>query len=175
MKKIKEDAGNKAGLFTENKSDLGFKVYTLEPSNFKIWRRCDRQRRRLEAANECVCRSCSCRCGNRRDGVGNTSQVGLRTHDENGKNILDNPSDPSIPAGHLPLVRGKKQQVPVFSIADDELLLALENIKQEAIDNIIAKKPKRVITLDRLFAGNDQLKTNTALQMKDAGIEFRTI
>jgi len=55
------------------------------------------------------------------------------------------------------------------------LLLALENITQKMIDNIIAKNPKKVIALDRLFAGNDQLKTNTALQMKDAGIEFRTI
>ena len=65
--------------------------------------------------------------------------------------------------------------VSLFSIADGELLLALENITQKAIDNIIIKKPKKVIALDRLFAGNDQLKTNTALQMKDAGIEFRTI
>jgi len=26
-----------------------------------------------------------------------------------------------------------------------------------------------------IFEGNDQLKTNTMLQMKDAGVEFRTI
>ena len=85
--------------------------------------------------------------------------------------------------------------VPVYSIADGELVLMLESVTQEAIDAIIAKKsasvegqtsankmadkstdrPKRVICLDRLFAGNDQLKTNTVLQMKDAGVEFRTI
>ena len=29
--------------------------------------------------------------------------------------------------------------------------------------------------LDRLFKGNDQLKTNTSLQMRDAEIEFKTI
>jgi adenine-specific DNA-methyltransferase len=34
---------------------------------------------------------------------------------------------------------------------------------------------KKVITLDRLFAGNDELKTNTALQMRDAGAEFRVV
>ena len=33
-------------------------------------------------------------------------------------------------------------------------------------------KPKKVTTLDILFANNDQLKTNTLLQMKDAGIDF---
>jgi adenine-specific DNA-methyltransferase len=26
-----------------------------------------------------------------------------------------------------------------------------------------------------LFAANDQLKTNTVLQMRDAGIEFKTV
>jgi len=40
---------------------------------------------------------------------------------------------------------------------------------------IITAKPKKVITLDNLFAGNDQLKTNKVLQMKDAGIDFKTI
>lgn len=29
--------------------------------------------------------------------------------------------------------------------------------------------------IDREKKGNDQLKTNTVLQMKDAGIEFKTI
>jgi adenine-specific DNA-methyltransferase len=62
----------------------------------------------------------------------------------------------------------------VYSISG-EVLLALEKITQQSIDAIIVKKPKRVIVLDRLFASNDQLKTNTALQMKDAGVEFRTI
>ena len=31
------------------------------------------------------------------------------------------------------------------------------------------------LEFDRLFKNNDQLKTNTALQMKDAGIEFKAI
>jgi adenine-specific DNA-methyltransferase len=32
-----------------------------------------------------------------------------------------------------------------------------------------------VITLDNLFSGKDKLKTNAVLQMKDAGIDFKTI
>jgi len=40
---------------------------------------------------------------------------------------------------------------------------------------IIEEKPKKVIMLDNLFAGNDQLKTNAVLQMKDAEIDFKTI
>jgi hypothetical protein len=57
------------------------------------------------------------------------------------------------------------------SIADGELILALENITQEAIDNILEKKLASV----KGQTGNDKLKTNTVLQMKDAGIEFKTI
>ena len=48
-------------------------------------------------------------------------------------------------------------------------------MNQTIIDKIIAAKPQKVITLDNLFAGNDQLKTNTVLQMRDAGVEFKTI
>jgi adenine-specific DNA-methyltransferase len=65
--------------------------------------------------------------------------------------------------------------VSIYDIANGEALLALEKISQKAIDEVVKMKPRRFICLDRLFKSNDQLKTNTALQMKDAGIEFRTI
>lgn len=60
-------------------------------------------------------------------------------------------------------------------INDNELVLMLEKATQEIVDNVIALKPTKVIALDRLFKGNDQLKTNTVLQMKDAEVEFKTI
>ena len=41
--------------------------------------------------------------------------------------------------------------------------------------SISTQKPKKVITLDRIFKNNDRLKTNIALQMKDAGIEFKVV
>jgi len=62
-----------------------------------------------------------------------------------------------------------------FSVNAGELVLMLEKANQEIIHNIIALNPQKVIALDKLFTGNDQLKTNTVLQMKDAGIEFKTI
>jgi adenine-specific DNA-methyltransferase len=62
-----------------------------------------------------------------------------------------------------------------YSVNDGELIIALEELNQKIIDSIIAAQPKKVITLDNLFTGNDQLKTNTVLQMKDAGIDFKTI
>jgi len=62
-----------------------------------------------------------------------------------------------------------------YSVNDGELVIALDEINQKLVDSIIAAKPKKVIMLDNLFSGNDQLKTNTVLQMKDAEIDFKTI
>lgn len=60
-------------------------------------------------------------------------------------------------------------------INGNELVLMLEKATQKNIDDVIALKPTKVIALDKLFKGNDQLKTNTVLQMKDAEVEFKTI
>lgn len=68
-----------------------------------------------------------------------------------------------------------EQKDGYFAINGKELFLMLETASQETVDTILKKKPKKVIALDRLFKGNDQLKTNTVLQMQDAGIEFKTI
>lgn len=62
-----------------------------------------------------------------------------------------------------------------YSVNSGEMAFFLESVSQEIIDAVVALKPKKVIALDRIFKGNDQLKTNTALQMKDAGVEFKTI
>ncbi|MFW6352606.1 MAG: site-specific DNA-methyltransferase, partial [Bacteroidota bacterium] len=62
-----------------------------------------------------------------------------------------------------------------YCINGNEMVLMLEKATQDIVDAILKEKPQKVIALDRLFKGNDQLKTNTALQMKDAGVEFKTI
>ena len=62
-----------------------------------------------------------------------------------------------------------------YIINRNELIFLLEKADQEIVDEVLRANPKKVIALDRLFTGNDQLKTNTYLQMKDAGVEFKTI
>lgn len=62
-----------------------------------------------------------------------------------------------------------------YIINDGELILLLESADQSTIDYVLSLHPEKVIALDNLFAGNDQLKTNTALQLRDAGITFKTI
>jgi adenine-specific DNA-methyltransferase len=62
-----------------------------------------------------------------------------------------------------------------FVINNNELIMLLESVSQTIIEQVIAEKPMKVIALDKLFKDNDQLKTNTVLQMRDVGIEFKTI
>jgi adenine-specific DNA-methyltransferase len=62
-----------------------------------------------------------------------------------------------------------------YCINGNELVMMLEKVTKEIVDAVLKEKPQKVVALDRLFKDNDQLKTNTALQMKDAGIEFKTI
>ncbi|MGA9364860.1 MAG: site-specific DNA-methyltransferase [Bacteroidota bacterium] len=161
-KKIKEEAEKDAGLFAEKKLDLGFKAFRLEPSNFKVWRTDmieseDDLKKQMEAFVD-------------------PTRARSEADDMAWEILLKSGYELTTPMEKLEVA-----SVPVYSISNGEVMVALEKISQEAINAIIAKKsatadkPKRVVCLDRLFAGNDQLKTNNALQMKDAGVEFRTI
>ena len=132
--------------------DLGFKVFKLSESNFKQWRE-------IKGSNK----------------------------EEWKQQMLDflNPVAASATTGNmvyeLLLKSGKslnssiEHQNGYHAINGKELILMLETATQEVVDAIRAEHPQKVIALDNLFEGNDQLKTNTALQMRDAGVEFRTI
>ncbi len=72
-------------------------------------------------------------------------------------------------------VRSENQ---VFWVEDENgqtFALMLTEINDEMIEKVIAKQPKKVVTLDRLFNGNDAHKKNTELQMHDADIAFFVI
>ena len=68
-----------------------------------------------------------------------------------------------------------EQKDGLYLVNDTEIALSLEKVDKEIIKTVIDVKPQKVITIDRLFNNNDQLKTNTALQMRDAGIEFKVV
>jgi adenine-specific DNA-methyltransferase len=64
----------------------------------------------------------------------------------------------------------------VYSIAKGVLFICLaKEITQECLRGMMELEPQRVVCLDPAFKGNDQLKTNTVLEMKSRGIEFRTV
>ena len=132
--------------------DLGFKVFKLQDSNFKQWRN-------IPGANK----------------------------EEWKQQIIDfiNPVAENATVENmmyeLLLKSGKSLNSNIehadscYCINGSELALLLESVSQATVDAVLSRHPQKVIALDKLFEGNDQLKTNTALQMRDAGVEFKTI
>lgn len=63
----------------------------------------------------------------------------------------------------------------VFWVCDEsgqQFALLLETLSADLLDQVISAQPKKVVTLDSLFNGDDALKKNAELQMNDAGIAF---
>jgi adenine-specific DNA-methyltransferase len=132
--------------------DLGFKVLKLADSNFKQWQQIEGK-----------------------DAKALAEQMKLFVDPVSESATIENM------VYELLLKSGKDLNSPIkkkdsfYTINGNELVLLLEKATQEIIDSVIAEKPIKVVALDKLFKGNDQLKTNTVLQMKDAEIEFKTI
>ena len=53
--------------------------------------------------------------------------------------------------------------------------LLLADASQNRLDEIVNGQPVKVFALDKAFGGNDALKANFALQLKDAGIALETL
>lgn len=151
IKKIKDEQDGKLDLDGNGDKDLGFKVFKLKESNFKIWRS------NIETEEELIAQM----------------QKHLEPLDEHAK-IEDVLYELLIKSGGN-LTAKIKEKHGYILVNDNEIALMLERADDKIIKQIIAAKPQKVFTLDRLFKNNDKLKTNTALQMKDAGIEFKVI
>ncbi len=152
INKIKDDKQTKLDADgATGKQDLGFKVFKLQQSNFKIWRSDVKTKEELY------------------------TQLTLHTDpvDENAKteNIL---YELLLKSG-VPLTARIEDKDGYYLVNEDEIILILKKIDESIIEAVISEKPKKVITLDRLFKNNDQLKTNTALQMKDSEIDLRVV
>lgn len=132
--------------------DFGFKVFRLADSNFKQWR----------------------------DFRGSERQQWQQQSIDFINPVAENVTIDNM-VYELLLKNGKslnstiEHSDNIYNINSGELVLLLESVDQETIDHVLTLHPQKVIGLDNLFSGNDQLKTNTALQLRDAGIEFKTI
>lgn len=132
--------------------DLGVKILKLTDSNFKQWQQIEGKN--LDALAE---------------------QMKLFVDPVSESATIENMVYELLLKSGKDLNSRIEKQDGFYSVNSGELVLMLEKANQQIIDNIIALNPQKVIALDKLFTGNDQLKTNTVLQMKDAGIEFKTI
>ena len=132
--------------------DLGFKVFKLAESNFKQWRDIkgsDKEEWKQQLFDLL-------------DPLAKNATVGNMVYELLLKSGKDLNSRIEHKAGY-------------YTVNDGELILMLESATQETVDAVLAAHPHKVIALDNLFEGNDQLKTNTVLQMRDGGIEFKSL
>jgi hypothetical protein len=154
IRKIK----NENPLFSEQGQDLGFKVFKLRDSNFKLWRG---------------------------DGITDSDQLEEQL-DLLADPVREAAQEENL-LTELLLKSGFELTTPVekktvgethYWLAKDEegnsMAVALQAMDETLLHEMITQGPQQLICLDRLFT-SDQLKTNIQLQCKDAGIVFHSI
>lgn len=163
--RIKQEQEANKDLFSAGQAapDLGFRVFKLQKSNFRLW----------DA------------------GVAKTPeavQQQLELHVEHlapeaqqeavlYELLLKSGFELATPVERLSLPLGGGREGVVYSVAEGELLICLEKqLTQELLQAMAERAPARVVCLDAGFQDNDQLKTNAVLLMKSKGVvTFRTV
>lgn len=154
-KKIKEEHPDYNG-------DLGFKVFKLAPSNFKIWQGDIEKIEDLER-----------QLFDHVDHINNAS-----TPEDILYELLLKSGFPLTT--HIAKIGMAGKQV--FCIEDGKMLICLDKaLTQEVMDAMAEANPLQVICLDEGFQGNDQLKANAVQTFKsrareeESEIVFRTV
>ena len=136
-------------------NDLGFKLFKLDSSNFKIWNSNPQAElpKQLELHVDHV--------------------LVERSKDDILYEIL-------LKSGFSLATKVETQKVgkqTIYSIASGMLLVCLEdNLTLDLIKHIAEQKPERVVCLDQGFANNDQLKANAVQIFRTKGIaSFKTV
>jgi adenine-specific DNA-methyltransferase len=146
------EAGNKV-------TDLGFRALRLDASNFRLWDGAQTPTEATPLAEQ------------------------LALYADNmvpGRSEQDVLFELALKSG-LPLsvkteavVLGKQNGYRIVH-EDRVCIFCLANpVQQTTLDAARALKPDALVCLDVAFTGQDTLKTNTVLQMRDAGIRFQT-
>ncbi len=149
--KIRDSMNGSLNL--ESPPDLGFRAFTLEGSNFKIW---DNENPDLEGQLLALVQNV----------------VDGRTEEDILFELLLKSGLP-LSSGITTLIVAEKR---VYSVSEGTLLICLERpITSETLRGMIALKPAQVLCLDVAFEGDDALKTNMVLEMRDHEILFRTV
>ena len=144
------------GLQDGSEIDTGFKVFKLAESGFKQWRQPG------QADTEAL----------QRELLLNIDSVQPDTPSENLLYEL------MLRMG-LKLTCKVSFSDGVYFVEDEDTgglyAFLLERVDQGLIDAVLEKHPVKVAVLDRLFEDDDALKSNTVLQMKDAGVMFECV
>lgn len=144
----------------ENELDLGFKVFKLTPSNFKVWEApgIDVEPEKLK------------------------EQLDAFSDHLNPENEEESILFELILKSGFPLTANIEKVAlagkNIFNVENGKLMICLDkDLTFEVLDAIAEKEPQRVICLDNGFTGDDAdaLKTNAVQLFKSKEIEFRTV
>ena len=145
-------------VLAADKEDLGFAVFTLDTSCFKIWdgSRASREAREL---------------GQQMLDFAHNLQPERSDQDILYELMLRNGVPLTARVKEISLKPGR-----AYAIAENELVFCLEaSIDAELADRLWSLKPKRLVCLDHAFRSDESLRANLGLQMKAAGTIFQTI
>ncbi|GHT07528.1 DNA methylase N-4 [Endomicrobiia bacterium] len=136
--------------------DLGFKVYKLKESSFKIWR------------SDMVSDEEELKAGI--DLFENPLKDGAKEENVLLELLLKCGYDLNVKAEIIEADNSK-----IYAVNDNELIVCLEKVSDKIISKILELKPAKCLMLDSLFDGRDSFKTNTVLQLQDAEIDLVVI
>lgn len=160
--KIEVERAAKTNLLNDNKPlpHLGFRKFTLAPSNFKLWRG------DVIESEEELLRQMRLFASPQR-ATATTPHMAWELLLKSGLSLTDK-------VVVLELDDGLK----VYHTADKSLALVLDGFNAAVQTAVLTLKPKQLIVLDSVFAGQangDSLKTNAQLTFEDQGIAFKTV
>ena len=141
-----------AAAHPDKNIDTGFKVFKLAESHFKQWQ--------SDVASD-----------------GLEAQLNMFIDPVAANALPENIAYELLLRLGLKLTARVWQQNDVFWLEDEgrRTALLLTRVDEALLDELTAQQPDKVVALDRLFDGNDALKTNAVLQMKEADIVFATV
>ena len=154
IEKYSKNASNQLEFYDSSK--LGFRFFTLAASNFKFWRG---------------------------DMIENVADLEMQLSIfkkpiKEGSTSYDMLWELLIKNG-LPLNTSIEKinvgETFLYSVKQNEMLFALDDINEEVIKKVLGLNPKSFIVLDSLFKNDDCSKTNTQLKLQDNKIDFKSI
>ena len=154
----------------------GFKVFKLKNSNFKLWRG-DNIENGTDLSEQLDAFKDPVKKGAEDDNIVYELMLksGMDLNLKVEKEIIfidsavsgKSKKDDKLVYGNFTYYKTDNGKLLIFTEASGET----GNFIKELLKK---EKPEKVICLDRIFDGDDETKTNLVLQMRDAGVEFKT-
>lgn len=147
----------------ENDPNLGFRAFELAPSNFKQWRG------DWAETEEELDKQLALMLPTEKRGA-SSLDMAFELLLKNGRPLISRVELKTIV--ETPVYIVWSQEVEEKTVA---LIFVLESMQLEALQTMLALKPKHMVFMDSVFNSNDSVKVNVALQCESAGVKFSSI